>query len=141
MPGSYPVSTAGIFVPAQQNHAHFFAALLNSALANAWYKLRDLNRAIKISYLRLLPVPHDLQRWMGIGRLAEEYSEIRLSLHDDLGSCVLRQEHRTLARSFPRVWSRMEDIRQEIDRRIFDLYQISRARRKEVLQIAAARVL
>jgi tRNA1(Val) A37 N6-methylase TrmN6 len=138
--GTHPVSTAALFLPNDRRYVHFFAALFNSALANAWYKLRDLNRAIKISYLRQLPVPWDIRRWRRIDRVARRCARLRTFLHGHLESCTLRDEHETLVTRFPKWMARLGKYQEQIDVEVFDLYKVSKARRSIALRVATARV-
>lgn len=138
--GTYPVSTAALFLPNESWHVHFFAALFNSALANAWYKLRDLNRAIKISWLRELPVPYDTIAWRRIERLARQCSRLRMVMHRYSESCRMREEGDVLARRFPQCMKRMAGCLAQIDDEVFDLYGLSRDQRSVALRVRAARV-
>jgi len=138
--GTHPVSTAALFLPNDPRYVHFFAALFNSALANAWYKLRDLNRAIKISYLRQLPVPCDARKWQRIDRVARRCARLRAFLHGRLESCTLRDEHETLVERFPKWMERLGKYQEQIDVEVFELYKISKARRSVARRVGAARV-
>lgn len=139
-PGTLPVSTAALFLPRDSGTAPFFAALLNSALANAWYKLRDVNRAIKIGYLRQLPVPDNPKMWRSIAELAGECAWLRTFFHDRLNSCTLRAEEERLANQFPKQWNRLVRYQRTIDVQVLDLYQITKSQRPYVFRLAAARV-
>jgi N-6 DNA Methylase len=138
--GTYPVSTAGFFLPADTRYVNFFAGLLNSALANAWYKLHDLNRAIKISYLRKLPVPVNVKKWEQIAKLARQCIRLRMFFHDRVTSCTQREEAKWLAMEFPRRWNQLVRCQRQIDLRIFELYRIPRGKRASVSRLAVARI-
>lgn len=138
--GTYPVSTAGFFLPADSEHTLFFAALLNSALANAWYKFRDLNRAIKISYLRQLPVPENVEKWRLISRLTRHCIRFRTFFHDRLTSCTRREESKRLAMLFPRQWNRLVFCQRQIDLQVLELYQIPKTKYASVFSLAISRV-
>jgi hypothetical protein len=139
-PGTLAVSTAGFFLPANSGDSLFFAALLNSALANAWYKVRDLNRAIKISYLRQLPVREHPKTWRSISVLAMECVSLRTFFHKRMNSCTLKEEASRLSVRFPEEWCRLVEHQREIDQKIFELYEISKARREAILRLTATRV-
>src|SRR5262249_40431287 len=49
-------STTAMITPPCKHHVSFISAIINSTLANAWYKTNDFNRAIKISILKTLPI-------------------------------------------------------------------------------------
>ncbi len=138
--GTYPVSTAGLFLPKDSRHILFFAALLNSALANAWYKLRDLNRAIKITYLRQFPVPERIEKWQVIGKLAQQCTRLRCFFHERVVSCTQREEGRRLAKQFPDQWGRLVSCQREIDLQILELYQVPSQHHAAVFQLARARL-
>lgn len=139
-PGALPVSSAGLFLPMNPRNSLFFAALLNSALANAWYKLRDLNRAIKIGYLRQLPVREDAKIWESVAALAGECVALRTFFHKRLSSCTFRQEASRLSTTFPKEWVRLAEHQWEIDLKILDLYRIPKTKHKGIFRLATARV-
>jgi len=139
-PGTYPVSTASMFLPGSYSAAHFFAALLNSAVANAWYKLHDVSRSIKLIRLRQFPVVQSNEAWERISALAMTCSELRRSFHRRLRECTVPLEENVLADRFPSEYSRLRECKTEIDREIFDLYQITGTQRKIAIEFAAARV-
>ncbi len=139
-PGSYPVSTASMFVPETQDTTHFFSALLNSALANAWYKLQDVSLSIKLDRLRQFPVVHSNKTWERIAAVARVCVDVRRSFHRRLRVCTLPLENKILAERFPREYGRLRECKAEIDREIFDLYQVARPKRKVALEFSAARV-
>lgn len=137
--GILPVSTAGLFLPNDEEHSPFFAALLNSAIANAWYKFRDLNRAVKISYLRSLPVPKDLRVWKTVGLLAQSCMDLRMFVHKHSGSCTLRNEAAWLSKRFPKEWTRLGECQVQIDKSLFDLYKVPNSSRSAVMRLATGR--
>jgi hypothetical protein len=139
-PGTLPVSTAGFFLAANPKDSLFFAALLNSALANAWYKVRDLNRAIKISYLRLLPVRKHTEIWQSVSALAGECVGLRTFFHKRLNSCTFREEASWLSTRFPNEWGKLVEYQWKIDQKVFELYQIPKGKHKAILHLATARV-
>jgi hypothetical protein len=139
-PGSYPVSTASMFVPETRDAAYFFSALLNSALANAWYKLHDVSRSIKLARLREFPVVHCDKAWQRIAALARICVDVRRSFHRRLRVCTVPLENKVLAERFPREYGRLRECKAEMDREIFDLYQVARPERNVALEFSAARV-
>jgi hypothetical protein len=139
-PRTYPVSTASMFLPDVPHATHFFAALLNSALANAWYKLRDVSRSIKLACLRDFPVVCEQRAWERISVLACACAGLRATFHRRLPVCTVRSEHELLAQRFPLLYRRVRECQWEIDREVFELYDVPRAQRQVVLKLAAARV-
>jgi N-6 DNA Methylase len=139
-PGDYPVSTAAMFVPKEQELADFFEALLNSAFANAWYKMRDISRSIKLSYLRQLPVVYDREAWASIASLAKRCRTIRAYYHRRLSLCTLWNEERTLADRFPTQQARFVRLHREINDRMARLYKLSQEQAVAVDALSAARV-
>ena len=138
-PGSLPVSTAGLFVPDDQEDSLFFAALLNSAIANAWYKFRDVNRAVKISYLRRLPVPKDMTVWRVISSLARSCMDVRMFIHKHSDLCTVRNETNWLPKRFPEEWARLVRHQRAIDTKLFDLYNVPAESRSAVLRLGTSR--
>jgi len=118
----------------------FFAALLNSGLVNAWYKFGDLNRAVKIGYLRQLPVPENVGKWELIGELALECIRFRTFFHNRLTSCTQREERKWLPMRFPKQWNQLVSCQRQIDLEILSLYQIPKAKHTSVLRLSTARV-
>jgi hypothetical protein len=137
---TYPVSTASMFVPHHPRSTHFFAGLLNSALANAWYKLHDVSRSIKLDLLRNFPVVRNEKVWERISKLALACANFRRQLHRRLRTCAVPMEKQILGARFPGLYRRLRDCEREIDREVFELYGLSRAQRKAVAELAAARV-
>lgn len=138
--GTYPVSTASMFVPAVAGNVDFFMALMNSALINAWYKLRDIGHSIKLSHLRALPVPYDPAAWARIGALARKCRALRRILHEHLANCSPRSEDALVSRRYPVVHRGLQECRREIDALVFDLYKVRRAQQDVALRLATARV-
>jgi hypothetical protein len=140
MPGTLPVSTAGLFLPDEPKDSLYFVALLNSTLANAWYKLRDVNRAVKISYLRSLPILKDLKTWHFVTALAQSSVELRTFFHKRLSSCTVRNEWAWLSTKFPKEWHLLAENQAAIDEKIFTLYNIPKGKRLAVVRLANVRV-
>jgi len=139
-PCTYPVSTASMFVPEAPGAVDFFAALLNSALANAWYKLHDVSRSIKLVRLREFPIVQSNKAWKRISALAQACVDVRRSFHRRLRVCTVPLEDKVLAERFPVDYRHLRELRTEIDREIFDLYRIPRPQRKIAEEFSAARV-
>jgi hypothetical protein len=138
--GEYPVSTAAMFVPQDHATADFFEALLNSAFANAWYKVRDVNRSIKLSYLRRLPVVFDRDAWQRIGVLARRCRTIRSYYHRRLSVCTLWEEQNVLMSRFSRQHYWLVQLQAQIDTEVFRLYGLSPSESRAVLELSAVRV-
>lgn len=136
-PGVAPVSTASLYLPKESRFADFFAALLNSTFANGWYKLRDVNRSVKLFHLRELPVVFDEDTWERIGRLARDCVLLWRDVHD-LSPGTLLAEEQLLQGTRSRS-SKWEQLRRNIDDEIFDLYKVSFRRRKEIARLVDSR--
>jgi len=135
--GVAPVSTASLYLPKEPRFAHFYAALLNSTFANAWYKLRDVNRSVKLFHLRELPLIFDEESWARIGELARFCGLLWQDVHDLSPGTLLSEEQLLLGnRSRSLRW---KQLRNQIDDEIFDLYKVSSRRRKEVARMVGAR--
>lgn len=138
--GTLATSAASMFVPREVEHVGFFEALLNSDLANAWYKLREVNRSITLSVLADLPVVFDPAVWKNIRALGRELAEIREYFHRQSQSCTVAQEHEVFSEHFPRMWAKMVRIKNEMDSSIFGLYQLKREQRQIASELSRARV-
>ena len=99
-PGSCAVSTVMMFFPSDEKYCDFFAAILNSQLANAWYKLRDVSRSIKLTHLRVFPVPFDVKYWKRICELARDCRLLRLEFHKKVPCCTVNSEDGFLMKGF-----------------------------------------
>jgi hypothetical protein len=135
--GTAPVSTASLFRPRDARQVHFYAALLNSALVNGWYKVRDVNRSIKLFHLRELPIVFDGRVWSRIGAMARECSLVWGKAHEHAHMNLAAEEK--FVNGSPGVSSEWNHLRSQIDREIFDLYDISGSERKTVLRLVRAR--
>src|SRR5262249_36019323 len=71
-PGTYAVSTASMFIPDRPDLTDYWAAMLNSAVANTWFKMRDVSRTIKIDLVRQIPVPIPEQTIEAVTGLARQ---------------------------------------------------------------------
>jgi hypothetical protein len=138
--GTCAVSTAMMFFPREENYCDFFAALLNSQLANAWYKLRDVSRSIKLTYLRELPVPFDLNSWKDISSLARECHLMRTEFHRKVRLCTVNNEKQFMMKTFGNKFKAFLECRNEIETKVFDLYGLSRSRRTAVYNFSDTRV-
>ena len=139
-PGDYPVSTAAMFVPRDGEFTEFFEALLNSAFANAWYKLRDVNRSIKLSHLHRLPVINDRDAWRRIGALSVRCRAIRSYYHRNLGWCMPRSEKEVLPARFSEQHGRLLEYQRQIDDEIARLFCLSTRQRRVIAELSAKRV-
>ena len=138
--GTCAVSTAMMFFPHDRTLCDFFAALLNSQLANAWYKLRDVSRSIKLTYLRELPVPFDVNSWQKISSLARECQVMRADFHRKLPLCTVNNEQKLLKEKFGKKFNAFVECRNEMEQKVFDLYQLSRSRRTAACKLSETRV-
>jgi hypothetical protein len=137
--GEFGIASCSVFVPNNGSHNNFFVALFNSSFANAWYKLRDLSRAIRFWHLKELPVCFDAAVWASIGGLSMLSSKLWLRIHDQMGSCRERDEDEELRRNCPQMYRELTAVRREIDNSIFDLFEFSRSQRRAICRLSVSR--
>ena len=140
-PGEFGIGSCSVFVPTDEAHNDFFVALLNSCFANAWYKSRDLCRAIKFSHLKNLPVPVDLTSWARISQATILCSQTWNRVHNCMPSCREGDEDLTLKRVCPQEYADLTDLRREIDHTIFDIFEFSPRQRRAICRLSGSRVL
>jgi hypothetical protein len=138
-PGLYPVSTASMFVPTDEDCLDYFEALLNSAFANAWYKVRDISRSVKLLYLRELPVAYDRREWTRIAELARRCRHIREVFHQRMRKCTIWREEDYLPNRFPELHEELVDCQRRINSTIFELYAFSTRHARAILALSRAR--
>jgi hypothetical protein len=139
-PGDYPVSTAAMFVPREQEFADFFEALLNSTFTNAWYKLRDVNRSIKLAHLQRLPVACDATAWRRIGSLSARCRAVCSCRDHCSGLRVMRSDKASLRSESSARHERFVAYRRQIDDEILGLLRLTPAQRRVVSELSATRV-
>jgi tRNA1(Val) A37 N6-methylase TrmN6 len=135
--GMAPVSTASMFRPKDAQFLHFYAALLNSALVNAWYKVRDVNRSIKLFHIRELPIVYEKRAWDRIGAMALDCSTIWERSHEHPHDGLAAEER--FVHGSPGGCSEWSHLRSQIDSEIFDLYDVSASQRNIVFRLVNAR--
>ena len=135
--GMAPVSTASMFCPKDARQVHFYAALLNSTLVNGWYKLRDVNRSIKLFHIRELPIVYDEAVWSRVGKMAQECSLVWKKSHEHSHDDLAAEER--FVTGNPDICSEWNHLRSQIDREIFDLYGVSTSERQIVVRLVGAR--
>ena len=113
-----------MFFPHDEGYRDFFVAILNSQLANAWYKLRDVSRSIKLNHLREFPVPFDVQYWKRICELARACRDMRSEFHKKLSRCSVNGEDEFLRKRFGDEFSAFAESRNRIDAAVFELYDL-----------------
>jgi hypothetical protein len=138
--GTYPVSTAAMFVPDEPELTDFWTAILNSAIANAWYKLRDISRAVKLELVRDVPVPFRDDCVSTVISMSRHCAGLRRQLHRLERRCIVAEEHLVLAPNHPGLFSRISKAQQAVDDILFDLYRVSRKQRGLILAFSTARV-
>lgn len=136
-PGTLAVSTASMFIPENAASIEFYVALLNSSLANAWYKARDVNRAIKLCILGDLPVVFHERVWTRIAALARECARLRMTVHKATGMGPIAEDR--ILGSAPVRLPGWKDLVDQIDAEIFELYAVSQRERALVRQFVEAR--
>ncbi|HEY6252473.1 MAG TPA: N-6 DNA methylase [Candidatus Angelobacter sp.] len=139
-PGEFGVGSCSVFLPTDPAQTGFFVGLLNSSFANAWYKSRDLCRAIKFWHLRNLPVQFNPASWRRISHAAKRCSQIWKSIHDLQDSCREGDEDQRLKRVCPQQYKELTDVRHEIDHMIFELFGFSPRQRRAICKLSDSRV-
>lgn len=139
-PGIMATSAALMFIPTDPRHAHFFEGLLNSQFANAWFKLREVNRSISLSVLANLPVRCAEKKWGDAAEFSRKLAEMRDCIHEKANCCTVTREDRVLGDRFPKVWAQILELSSELNRVIFNIYGFSRAERIAIEQFSKARV-
>jgi hypothetical protein len=139
--GQLACSTAGMFIPARSRDVGFVSGLLNSTLANAWYKSNDSNHVIKISVLAKLEIPLDDNVWRQVAALAEKIEACRKREHATGERCGGLEQLKRLdpwenseARRICALYGQLDDL-------IFDLYRVSRAGRMRLFALSGLRSL
>jgi hypothetical protein len=79
--GMMAVSSASMFIPYDTQHVVVFETLLNSQLANAWYKLHDTTRSIKLSIVGRLPIVYEPARWKKLAEVGCDIARVRAAVH------------------------------------------------------------
>ncbi|HTL66655.1 MAG TPA: N-6 DNA methylase [Lacunisphaera sp.] len=139
-PQTMGVSTASAFVPRDPRRIGFYEALLNSEFANAWYKLRDVHRCIKLCILTEFPVVDDETRWSRIAELGEELRHIRQTQHRYLPSCSVARESEVFEQKFPKLSQRAGLVQVQLDTEVYSLYELSKSQRRVAHQLSQQRV-
>jgi SAM-dependent methyltransferase len=138
--GTMAVSSASMFMPHDSVHIRFFEALLNSGLANAWYKLRDVNRCIKLSVLAELPIVPDEAKWKRVAEIGRQISEVRQFQHHSLASCSAAKSNNVIEAGLSERRTTISRLQEQLDHEIFDLYKLTSRQRKAIGKFSAARV-
>jgi len=139
-PGTCAVSTAMMYFPQDENGCDFFTALLNSHLANAWYKIRDVSRSIKLTFLRELPVPFNSKCWKHISDLSKQCHLMRAEFHRVIPLCTISNEQNVFLKKFGVKFKTFLEYRNEIEDLVFHLYNISGSRRNSICKFSQLRV-
>jgi hypothetical protein len=127
-----------MYIPDDARFLEFYVALFNSSLANAWYKVRDVNRAIKLCILEDLPIIFDRNAWMGIGALAQECVRLRTIMHKASDQGPISEDRMLSGTSSSlRAWQTTVN---QIDTAVFDLYGVPQPGRTAISEFVQARV-
>ena len=137
-PGAAAVSTASTYLPRNPEFVHFYAALLNSSLANGWYKARDVSRSIKLYHLRELPVVFEREVWQKIGDMARKCAKLWMTVHRASHRSLI-EEDRFFQTRCPAALALWNKLIAQIDEELFDLYGLSSRQRKAVCRFVRAR--
>src|SRR6185295_116851 len=114
--------------------ADFVEGLLNSALANAWLKVRDPGRDIKLSTIADLPIVRDKELERRIGGLARAIRATRSSQHRRLDRCPPSLRKSQLV---PRSSGRIASLVAQMDCAVYELYRLRPGERHEVEKLSA----
>jgi hypothetical protein len=129
-----------MFFPSDPGLTDYWTAILNSAVANGWFKLRDVSRRIKIDLVREIPVPMASEAVPAVTALSRECADLRLDLHRTIEKCTLTEEDRILQARCPVLFSRIRQAEATLDDLLFDLYKVPSRQRKTLLDLSTARV-
>jgi len=138
-PGTYAVSTASMFFPDLSDLTDYWAAIFNSAVANTWFKMRDVSRTIKIDLVRQIPVPIP-QQTDAVTELSRLCSDLRAELHVSIIHCTTVERQRVVHKTLAGLLSKIERTENAIESQVIELYEIPRAKRRELLELSLARV-
>jgi hypothetical protein len=138
-PNTYAVNSASLFVPEDGALVDFFTAVLNSSVANAWFKLRDISRTIKMNIVRAIPVAMDRSAGPDIVMLARKCAWVRQELHTDGKVCSSDAIILARANGNP-VLEEARRIERRLDDALFELYRLSRTERQRVRELSEGRV-
>lgn len=129
-------STTAMFIPGDPAHAGFIAALMNSTVANTWYKINDFNRAIKISVLKNLPIPVNEELWSQIADIGSEFERLYSRIHSASAMCTARGNSAEMALRFQQVYQRIDALRRDLDALVFELYRVATAERAKLVALS-----
>ena len=139
-PGGFAVNTASVFVPHIPRSSPFFAALLNSSVVNAWFKLRDVSRTIKLELVREVPVPSEQGMKDHVQALAGKCANLRHKLHRLGQRCVIERQEGLRDKRTLDIVNALVESEKELDEIFYDLYKLSRSEKRGVDEVARARV-
>lgn len=138
-PNTYAVNSTSMFVPEDGSLVDFFTAVLNSSVANAWFKLRDISRTIKMHIVREIPVAMDRSESAEIVVLARKCASVRQELHTEGRVCG--SDAIILARAGGKqAIEEARRIERKLDDALFDLYRLSGNERRRVRELSEGRV-
>jgi len=129
-------STTGMMVPSDVTHAKFIVALMNSTVANAWYKTNDCNRAIKISVLKDLPIPVDEALWTQIAAIGSKIERLYRQIHCAGDECRVGDNGVELTSRSRQVYERISALGCDLDGLVFDLYGVGTAKRAKLIALS-----
>jgi len=134
--GVVPVNTAAMFIPRSTLICSLVEALLNSDVANAWYKAHDLSRKIRLTVLERLPIVWDLRSWKTIAELGTSLRELSTM---ECAACQRFSGAQALSPSRShgkRLIVTLKELNHEVER----LYRLSQHQARVVARLSAVRV-
>jgi tRNA1(Val) A37 N6-methylase TrmN6 len=139
-PGAYGVSTASMFIPEDHALTDFFAAVMNSAVANVWFKLRDVSRAIKLRVVREIPVGFEAAFVTEVTALAKECRRMKEQLHVANNVCSASSPKLESQGDCKSTIESIASAERRLDSIFFDLFRLSRRQRALIRDLAERRV-
>ncbi|MEI9925417.1 MAG: N-6 DNA methylase [Bradyrhizobium sp.] len=132
--GMMAVSSASMFIPHDVGHVNALEALLNSQFANAWYKLRDTSRSIKLSILEKFPIVPDAARWNNLAKIGRDITRIRAAQQCGHAGNV------TNCYSSAQTSEELADFEALLNSEIFSMYGLTARQRIATAKLSTARV-
>jgi hypothetical protein len=139
-PGEYGVSTAAQFIPHEGRLTDFYSALLNSSVVNAWFKLADVSRSIKLTHVRNIPVALDDDLVREIDATAARARGALAVLHDQLERCPNSNGEIHYCGPSRDVYLEFRRDLDYLDKLFLDLYRLSDKQRRMATTLSGVRV-
>ena len=138
--GMMAVSSASMFIPHDTQHVNVFEALLNSQFVNAWYKLHDTTRSIKISILENLPIVSEPARWKKLAKIGRDIAGIRTAQHFRDCKGAKGETSCRGGEGGAEKFEELADLEALLNAEIFAMYGLTARQRIATARFSAARV-